>query len=381
MTLVGLAGLERLQERLDDATVDEFLDDVTAYLRVSSVNGASAGRLDDERFGIVHDAGLDVGALEQAIVRRVDALGAASGALETTVATVGLEAGEMSDAECAKALIYTLNKFSQARDDFTIREISEGYRLLLDDTRQQMIGLKRAIATESFEVLFQPIVELSSRAVHHYEALSRLHDSGPKLSPFELICFAEEVGLISDLDFAICKKVLAKIKQAWDNGDNLRVAVNLSPRSLESPNFMSRLRTLLDEWQAIHDRLLFEITESWKIKDLDAINVVLRELRQRGHHVCLDDFGAGAAAYEYVRALDVDYVKIDGSYVRESLTKPNGRAILKSMCSLCRDLGIETVGEQVETEEVARVLLDLGVRFGQGYLFGKPAVGMLSSHR
>lgn len=126
---------------------------------------------------------------------------------------------------------------------------------------------------------------------------------------------------------------------------------------------------------------MFEVTESAKITNLEATNGVLQELRMLGHHVCLDDFGAGAAAFQYLRALQVDYVKIDGIYVKEALTKPSAPAFLRAMASLCRDLGIETVGEFVETDEVAKFLLDVGVQYGQGYLFGKPGMGVAPTKR
>ena len=122
---------------------------------------------------------------------------------------------------------------------------------------------------------------------------------------------------------------------------------------------------MLKDCGDIRDELMFEVTESAKITDLESTNAFLQSLRDLGHHVCLDDFGAGAAAFQYLRALDVDYVKIDGVYVREEFTTPNGKVLLKSMASLCSDLKIQTVGEFVETEEVAQFLHQVGVNYGQ----------------
>ena len=136
------------------------------------------------------------------------------------------------------------------------------------------------------------------------------------------------------------------------------------------------LHKMLKPCDDIREELMFEVTESAKITDLDATNTVIQSIRGLGHHVCLDDFGAGAAAFQYLRALQVDYVKIDGIYVREALTKPNAPAFLRAMASLCKELGIETVGEFVETDEIAKFLVQVGVQFGQGYLFGKPGMGV-----
>lgn len=380
MTLFNVEGLDRLRTRLDADIANEFLDDISAHLQVASVNCASAGRLDDERYGLVHDADLDIDALEQTIADQAKDLDPAGQGLNMAATTLDLEAGEMSEVESAKALLYTINKFSETRGDFTIRELSDGYKSMLDQTRQKMVALKDTIANGTFDIFFQPIVDLVTRAVHHYEALSRLREAGPQSSPHRFIAFAEEVDLIADFDLAVCRKVLDKIQAARDNGDVLDIAVNLSTRSLAKPTFVDALHALLDH-RSVGEELLFEVTESWKIKDLESTNRILHTLRTRGHHICLDDFGAGSASFEYLRALDVDYVKIDGVYVREALTKPNGKAFLRSMANLCRDLDIQTVGEMIETEEVAAFLLEVGVRYGQGYLFGKPKLGMVSRER
>ncbi len=111
-----------------------------------------------------------------------------------------------------------------------------------------------------------------------------------------------------------------------------------------------------------------------RIKDLQATNTVLQVLRADGHKICLDDFGAGAASFPYIQALEVDYVKIDGAYVKRMETHPRDRAILKAMVGLCRDLGVGTVAEMVETESQAKALVDLGVDYAQGYLFGRPSL-------
>ena len=104
------------------------------------------------------------------------------------------------------------------------------------------------------------------------------------------------------------------------------------------------------------------------------MNVVIQRLRTTGHAVCLDDFGAGAAAFQYLRALEVDVVKIDGMYVREALQSQTGKPFLKAMAGLCRDLGVGVVAEMVEDKSVVSFLLECGIQFGQGILFGEPSL-------
>lgn len=378
MTLFDLGGLDALEKRLGSEAAGALLHDIASHLRASSLDGASAGRIEAETFGVVHAANLDIAALTDTIGARArDAAGGGEG-LTTTAATIELESGALSDADNAKALLYTITKFSEDHGNFTITELSGGYHQMLDQTRRDIIVFKNIIATNGFDAVYQPIVSLADRECHHYEALARLHDRGEDSSPFKFITFAEEVGIIGDFNLAMTRKVIDTVQMAYDNGDHLSIAVNLSTRSLETPAVVDALHVMLKGCGAIREQLLFEVTESWRINDLEAVNRVLGSLRDLGHAICLDDFGAGASAFQYLRALDVDYVKIDGVYIREAFTEPNGTAYLKSLANLCRDLGIETVGEMVETEREAELLKQIGVTYGQGYLFGKPAPGVSS---
>src|SRR5262249_37678626 len=104
-------------------------------------------------------------------------------------------------------------------------------------------------------------------------------------------------------------------------------------------------------------------------------NLVSR-LRQRGFRVCLDDFGAGSSSFHYLNSFPVDFVKIDGKYVKNAIDSPRDRAFLKAMAQLCHDLDTATIAEMIETDAQAQLMRDLGVGYGQGYLFGKPAPEM-----
>ena len=118
--------------------------------------------------------------------------------------------------------------------------------------------------------------------------------------------------------------------------------------------------------------LLFEVTESAKIGNLLEVNRVIQELRRAGHSVCLDDFGAGEAAFQYLGALEVDIVKLDGAYIHKALISRRGKAVLKAMASMCGELGITAVAEMIETKEHLDLVRDCGIGFGQGYYLGQP---------
>ena len=116
---------------------------------------------------------------------------------------------------------------------------------------------------------------------------------------------------------------------------------------------------------------MFEITESTTIQDLDMVNHFIRILQDEGYKVCLDDFGAGSASFQYLHQLNVDYVKIDGSYTRKLLSSERDAIMLKNLSQMCMDLNIKVIAEMVEQEEQAERLRNMGIGYGQGYLFGK----------
>jgi EAL domain-containing protein (putative c-di-GMP-specific phosphodiesterase class I) len=287
--------------------------------------------------------------------------------------TVDITTTELSETELAKAVAHAIQKFSETKGEFTIGDLNQGLQDMVATLGPRISEVKKLIKDRAFDLAYQPIVDLAQRQVHHHEALVRFRGKGASSSPYETIAFAEEVGLIPALDLAICKKAIEVVREARSANRRLSLAVNLSGKSLETPVFVQRLHSLLKGAQVIRDHLLFEVTESSKIFDLETTNQVLQSLRELGYKVCLDDFGAGASAFQYLRALSIDYVKIDGSYIRDLAADADKRAFVRSMTTLCRDLHVETIGEMIEDEATAKILRQAGVSYGQGYLFGKPS--------
>ncbi len=209
---------------------------------------------------------------------------------------------------------------------------------------------------------------LSDRSIHHFEALLRFPDGR---NTFETIKFAEGVGLVEEIDLAICRRALSEIRRT-PGGHS--IAINMSGRSLEGDAFRRELTGLLSQvGLAERRRLLFELTESSGVNGVEEAANFLRELKRAGHAVCLDDFGAGATAYAYLRYFDVDFVKVDGPFLRAAIDKDREKALIRSVCRLCRDLECGVVGEMIEEERQADAAARLGIDFGQGWLFGKPS--------
>ncbi len=372
MTLIALADYENLRQRLNTESEQDFLNTVGACLRANSLDGDAAARIADDRSGLLHGTELDITDLEDQVAeisRDIDPAGKG-----TTVesATVHHDDGA-NDEDVAHGLIYAINRFRNARgSDFTIKSLSTSMSSLVTEAVKSVTDFKQVVATANFDIAFQPIINAVTGEIHHYEALARFGNHGPEQSPYEYITFAEETGLIQEFDLAMVGKVTEWLSKAPRDRD-YSVAVNVSGHSVASSSYVAGLHTLLRENIWTRGRLMFEITESARMDDLVIANRFIHGLRSEGYKVCLDDFGAGAANFQYLSTLEVDVVKLDGLAVRNAESAPKGKAFLRALTTLCRDLGVETIAEMVDNTKSLEFIRECGVNYVQGYLFGLPA--------
>ncbi len=227
-------------------------------------------------------------------------------------------------------------------------------------------AFRTVVKAREFQVHYQPIVHLDSRAVHHFEALARFNaNSGPA----QAIRMAEELALIESFDLAVAEKVLKRMRQP--GAGLLKMAVNASGASLGDNTYVENLLRMTAGAPDERRRLIVEVTETAALSDLEAANRRLTALRDAGIKVCIDDFGAGSTSYDYLRRLSVDAVKIDGALIRDIDADERAQALTASIVDLCRSLRLEVIAEMIESEPVAERLRKLGVQYGQGWLFGR----------
>jgi len=373
LTLIELDPTGEFGERLDQATQVELKQTIAACLRANAVDGQAAGELNDGRYGLVHARGMDIDALGARLEECARAADPAGEGVAVRAASVDLVCDGVSEDDAAKALAFTIHEFCRAPGArLTMEYLSSGLTGELETNAKRMADMRRIIADCTFEIYFQPIVHLNTRRTIHFEALSRFTGEARKLPPYEFIRFAEEVNLISEFDLAVCNKAMEALRRRASSMDNWPIAVNISGRSFEDPIFQDGLIRLLESEPNLRDYMLFELTESMAVSDIVSTNEFVQALRAKGHKVCLDDFGVGAAAFEYLRAIDIDLVKIDGSYVKNAVEDRKTGYFLRAIAGLCRDLGVSTVAEMIEDEQSVKFLIDAGVDYGQGFLFGRP---------
>ena len=370
ITFIEFVGAAGFRERLGSDRWQAFYADAGTVMRSGSVDSDAAGAISEDRFGIVHEAGVGIGSEIQRQLADLARAFDPAGGLEVEQATMGATSEELTSEEAAQALVYTINKMAaKGTASLGVTTLAGSFHEQVMETQDRITAFKAVVAENRFDFAFQPIVDLTTRKVSHFEALTRFAHGE---SPYQTIVFAENVGLIQDFDLACCRRAL-EFMAARAKSTPVNLAVNLSGLSLQNDVFVETLMGLLRKHTELAGRLLFEATESSRMHDLERVSRVFNAMKGLGFSMCLDDFGAGAASFQYLRALEVDYVKIDGTYTRRLLSSDRDSLMLRNLCELCADLKIKTIAEMVELDDQVTKLRGLGVHMGQGYLLGRPA--------
>ena len=235
--------------------------------------------------------------------------------------------------------------------------------------------IQRALDNDCFELYGQRVVPLRPDAgTIKVEVLLRMrHDDGSLIAPGAFMPAAERYHLMARVDRWVLRRTLAWMSGRRFDGPLQRVGVNLSGQSVADPTFRAwALQSLEEAGPALCDRLILEITETVAIARLEEAAAFVRAVQNAGARVALDDFGAGASTFGYLKSLPVNYLKIDGQFIRHLLTDPLDQAAVKCFVEVARAIGVKTVAEFVETDAVLTRLREIGVDFAQGYLLHRP---------
>jgi diguanylate cyclase (GGDEF)-like protein len=241
----------------------------------------------------------------------------------------------------------------------------ERQRILLEQ------DFRAAVELQQFTLFYQPICDGATSEPVGFEALLRWnHASRGAVSPAEFIPLAEQTGLIVPLGrWAI--EVACAEAAAW--AIPLDIAVNLSPAQFRDHDLVACIEAVLSRTGLSPTRLALEVTEGLLLVDVEAVVKTMQTLRAMGIRMVLDDFGTANSNLGYLRGFPFDMVKIDRSFLRALNSDPRARALVEAILTMARALGLEVVGEGVETQEQLALLCHLQCRWVQGYLLGRPA--------
>jgi diguanylate cyclase (GGDEF)-like protein/PAS domain S-box-containing protein len=235
--------------------------------------------------------------------------------------------------------------------------------------------LRNAVEEDRFCLYCQPIVPLreTGDAMVRYEILVRMIDTdGQLVPPARFIPAAEHYGLMGAIDRWVIRNAFRHCAGTFDQSSRMEFAVNLSGDSLNDDSFPAFVREQFTGSGVPAERICFEITETAAIQNINHVTQVINEIRKRGSRFALDDFGIGLSSFDYLKTLPVDYVKIDGRFVRDMVENAVDHAMVSAINEVGHVMGIETIAEFAHNEAILERLKALGVDYAQGYAIGVP---------
>lgn len=370
---------KNVNDSLGHATGDQLLVALAARLQQILRPGDTLARLGGDEFGIlVEDCGGPANA--RRVAERVQAglrlpfdLGGhevfASTSIGIALSASRYESAEecLRDADTAMYRAKATARGSHAIFDHEMHQRAVAQLRLETD-------LRRAVARNEFEVHYQPIVYLATGRIEGFEALLRWqHPERGLLSPGEFMPMAEETGLIVPIGWMVLNKV-CRLLSSWQTQATRSyfVSVNFSGRQFGQPQFVSEVRNVLRATGCDASRLRFELTETVLMETADAGVAKLRALADLNVQLYIDDFGTGYSSLSYLHRLPTHAIKIDRSFVHQMTETGGTPAIVGTIVTLARNLGMRVEAEGIETKLQLSHLQDLGCEFGQGYYFWRP---------
>lgn len=274
----------------------------------------------------------------------------------------------MADSACYMAKDLGRNRvhtFVESDGDLQFRQME----------MQWVTTIKEALNHDHFFLVFQNIeANHNPKPQHHYEVLLRLiSHQGNLCSPSQFLPAAERYNLMPSIDRWVINHFFSWLQAHPDHLDNLASAsINLTTQSIGDEPFADFLFSAFEKYRIPPEKICFEITENMAITHLDNTHSFIKKFRHLGCSFALDDFGTGFSSYAYLKELAVDYLKIDGIFIRNIADDDIDFAMVQSICDVAKAIGIETIAEFVENEDIRQKLINIGVNYSQGYHIHKP---------
>jgi len=265
----------------------------------------------------------------------------------------------------------------EGRNRYYIHRPGEDECLAVHKQSSMVSNIVKSLEAGRFTLYAQPIQHLRSDDDQrdHYEVLVRMLDEeGEIIMPGDFIPVAERYNLMCKVDKWVLKNTLITLQELNATGFNsVSLAINLSGISMSDASLLSYIKEQFTFYDVIASDVCFEITETAAISDIVNAKALIADLKQIGCEFSLDDFGSGFSSFSYLKNLAVDYLKIDGVFVKDLIKDPVNAAMVQSIHDIGKVLGMKTIAEFVENEEILSKIKDIGVDYAQGYCIARPA--------
>lgn len=238
-----------------------------------------------------------------------------------------------------------------------------------------MVRIQQSLEDHRFQLYYQSIVPLNPQSgdVEHYEILVRMvSETGSIIPPGAFIPSAERYHLMSRIDFWVIEHLIEWMENYWDFSHPGIFAINLSGQSMADGELQIKIKQLIKSSNIDPKNISFEITETAAISNLSLAKGFISDLKEIGCKFALDDFGSGLSSFAYLKNLPVDYLKIDGTFVKDMVDDPIDRAMVESIHRIGNVMELKTIAEFVENDKIKSALIDIGVDYAQGFGIARP---------
>ena len=362
------------------AAGDRLLCEIAEALSSNMVEGDLIGRLGGDEFGLVlNDCTIETGL--KRITKLLDNLRHYSFTSNGRFYNVSASVGVVKLDSESPAIDELMSQIDIAC--YEAKELGRNHVQVFDPANHKNAdpmgdtinasSIEQALSRDRFVLYAQPISNTLDHSVSHYEILVRmLSEDGSIIPPIKFIPVAERYRLMTDIDRWVITESCKMIQTHLQNGFNFTYAINLSGKTLTDRTLVDFIKAKLAEYSIPPSSIGFEITETTLVSNFDTASELVNELRQLGCRFSLDDFGSGLSSFCYLKNFKVDYLKIDGSLIKDIEHNENDRKMVSAIANLAKTLDMKSVAEFVENDAIADILAEFEVDYLQGYGIGKP---------
>ncbi len=380
---INIDGLSSINEQFGIRAGDAAIELVSKHIAQTGRSADIAGRVGGDELTLLllnckpKVALKKAEQLHEALAKQPFLVGRTRQSLRVSVGVVSLTRGSTATEAMTKASVAC--GIAKERGGNVTQMYEAAYEKVTqkrEEVRLLTVVHRALESDQMFQLYAQPIVPLlEEEAAPHFEVLLRLFtEDGEFISPVDFIPVAEKHSLMPAIDRYVVKTAIAKIGASGllERYPKTVCSVNLSGQSFGSDSVLDDLQSILRQHSVPAHNICFEVTETAAISDLGGAQYHINNTRNLGCRFALDDFGAGLSSFTYLRVLPLDYVKIDGSFVKDMLTDEIARTMVQSIHNVGHAMGLKTVAEYVENDGISDDLKRLGVDYGQGFGLGKP---------
>jgi diguanylate cyclase (GGDEF)-like protein len=380
--VLDMDNFKTINDRYGHHFGDSFLKDVATILQHSVRSGDMVTRYGGDEFAIVLPEADDTQA-HMIASRIVDGLeshviNAPDGYKLKATTSIGI-AISPTHGDSPKDLFLIADnmmyKAKKAGKNCIVIPTNDEMAELFRKASDKNLMIQKALDEKRIRPFFQPISKMANGEIQIHELLMRIELENHIVTANDFIDVAENMGIVHKMDYQLIEQAFIQVNSQGYPG---MLFINLSPKALIVSEFIARVRALAEAADIEPQRIVFEITERETVSNLSRLEKFVQDLKMQGFSFAIDDFGSGFSSYQYIKHFPIDYIKIEGEFIRNMVKDEVYRAIIKSIVTLARELGIKTIAEYIEDAGVLDAVKEFGIDYAQGYYIGRPSPSFIS---